>query len=304
MGRISPTPGLTRRRLLLDGTATVALAAAGCGRPPRNAMTPVTLPIRYDDRGGLFIDARVGSSAPRRFILDTGASRSTLSPKFAKEIGLQLGGAGHIEGTAGTAASRHARAVLSLPGAFTGPVDFAVYDFGSYDPECVGILGYEVLHRAPFELRYHAGEMRWDARMPAERPIPLRIDHRVPRITASLQGVAIDLRLDTGATFPPGPNWYLNLAPSQAAALHLGARKPWKVFTASGTGGATLRLPVYEVEHLVLGAVDVPEARAIVQPKVGYFAHANAVGFLGNSALDKLDPRFDYRAGTLAVRTS
>ena len=77
--------------------------------------------------------------------------------------------------------------------------------------------------------------------------------------------------------------------------------KPLAVWSATGTGGATLSLPVHRLQSLRLGERLVERPFAIVQPKVGCFARPDAVGFLGNAVLDKLDPFFDYAQGRFGV---
>src|SRR5262245_7056792 len=77
--------------------------------PTAPARAPRTAPVVYDERGGLFLDARVkGGADPVRFVLDTGASRSALDETFARRIGLVLRDGGDVEGTAGKVKARAA----------------------------------------------------------------------------------------------------------------------------------------------------------------------------------------------------
>lgn len=294
--------------------ALVALATA-CGRPTppvaapvepdpippatSTPATPLVTPLIYDEHGGLFLEASVGDDATRRFIFDTGASASTLDTDYAKSLGLRLLAGDEVTGTAGTVRTQTAEATLHVPGLDDVPIEWVVYGFGSYDPACVGIVGQQLLQRRPFAISYEERTVTWDAAPPAVAKIPMALDGGIPRIGGELEGVAMDLRIDTGATLAPTPDFYLNLAPAQAQALGLDEREPIKVFKATGTGGATLQLPVHAVADLKLGPVHVARAFAIVQPEVGYFARPEAVGFIGNSVLDKLAPHFDYANGAL-----
>jgi hypothetical protein len=169
-----------------------------------------------------------------------------------------------------------------------------VYDIASYDPRCVGILGADFLAQAPFQVFYR--ERIWSRRgeLRGER-IAMTLENNIPRIQARVDGVPIDLRIDTGATFPPGDDAYLNVTTAQSELLHVSG-PPHAVFSATGTGGQTLKLNVYALKSLEIGSKRIERALAIVQPRVGYFARDDAVGFLGNSVLDKLDPGFDYAA--------
>ncbi|HKE00952.1 MAG TPA: pepsin/retropepsin-like aspartic protease family protein [Planctomycetota bacterium] len=283
-----------------DARGLVVLEGQGiASKPASGALARCNVPLVYDDKGGLFVDAKVASRGPHRFVFDTGASRSTISTAMAEKLGLAVREGEEIEGSAGTVKSGSAIAELEVPGLGAMSVDFAVYAFASYDAACVGIVGYELLRRAAWRVRYREKTLEWNAPAPAKR-VEMTLDHRIPRIEALVNGRALPLRLDTGAAFPPGDDAYLNLTSDQAAALGLGG-KPAAVLTATGTGGATLELPVYRLQSLEVAGKALARSFAIVQPKVGYFARADAVGFLGNSVLDKLDPHVDYASERFGV---
>lgn len=285
----------TRRRFL--GAAGAGIAAAACASAGAGRRS--FAPLAYDEAGRLLIEADANGAGPRRWILDTGASRSAIDASFARELGLALGDGGDVEGSAGVVKARSAKAAVRVPGLGTVPIDFTVYDLGDDGSRRVGILGAECLRRAPFRIRYGARDIEWGAARP-ERTAAMTLDNGIPRIEAAVNGRALPLRIDTGAAFPPGEDAYLNVTEDQAAALGL-AGKPDQTFTATGTGGATLSLRVYRLDALVVAGVPLARAHAIVQPRVGYFARPDAVGFLGNSVLDKLDPYLDYAGGELGV---
>lgn len=296
------------RRVHASGAGRAALALAflaqGCvapldrGRPSAPATASAPVPLIYDATGALFIDALV-EGRPVRLLLDTGASCSTLARSFAVANALPLERGEPVEGSAGVVASERATATIALPGCDPARVACAIYDFASHDPACVGILGNDLLARRPFRIDYRRRELTWDADAPADAA-PLELDHGIPRTTITIGGVTLDLRIDTGAALAPGPELFVNVTRKEAAALGLSG-PPAMRFTATGTGGATLDLPVHRVRDVVIGPCRSAEAFAIVQPEVGYFARPDAVGFLGNSALDKLDPWFDYEAGLFGV---
>jgi predicted aspartyl protease len=275
--------------------------AAGCATADRHAApaqrTMCTKPITYDEHGGLFIDAMINGHGPKRFILDTGASRSALSESLAHELGLTLAEGGEVEGSAGAFTVKSAIAKVDIAPLASLDIDFTVYALGSYDPLCVGILGYEFLRLAPFQIRYRQRLLSWNAAPPpAAHTIALTLDNNIPRVLAMVNRQPMPLRIDTGATLAPSEESYLNLTQDQAAAAGLSGR-PQMVFSASGAGGATLELPVFALRSLHVAEQEIPKAFAIVQPRVGYFARDDAVGFLGNSVLEKIDPFLDYSSG-------
>ena len=232
-------------------------------------------------------------------ILDTGASRSAIDAAFARRLGLPLRDGGNVEGSAGVARAKDADIDVEVPPFPRAHLTCTVYDIGSYDARCVGILGADFLAREPFQIFYR--ERIWSrGDTPRGERIPMTLDNGIPRIQARVDGLPIELRIDTGAAFPPGPDAYLNVTRAQADALHL-TGPPHAVFSATGTGGETLKLDVHALKSLEIGTKRIEHAFAIVQPRIGYFARDDAVGFLGNSVLDKLDPGFDYEGGTFTT---
>ena len=281
-------PPLSRRDFLARagwGTALTVICA-------RRGDPPASVPLVYDAQGGLFVEVRIDGHEPVRMILDTGASRSAIASAYAGELGLETTDGGEVEGSAGTVAARQAAVEIALAGVEALRIEALVYDFASYDARCVGILGRELLERAPFQLRYRTRELVWSPG-PPETTIAMQLDHGIPRIAAELQGRPVELRIDTGASLAPSADAYLNLTLAQARELEL-TGPPVAVFTATGTGGAALELPVHRLETAVIAGTRLERPFAIVQPAVGYFARADAVGFVGNSVLDKLDPYLDY----------
>ncbi len=286
---------VSRREFLatVGASAVAANAARGMLDPERPKSR--SAPVVYDERGGLFIDARVNGRDPVRLILDTGASRSALASAYAAKLGLELRDGGEVEGSAGRVNVRAALVNVGVPGIGVIRIEPTVYDFGSYDPKCMGILGYELLSREPFQLRYHDRQIVWGAAPPKDT-LSMTHDTRIPRIAVIVNGSPLDLRIDTGATLAPSEDAYVNLTMDQAERIGV-AGKPAMVWSATGTGGEALSLPVHKLDSLRIGARDLSRPFAIVQPRVGYFARPEAVGFLGNSVLDKLAPFLDYAGG-------
>jgi predicted aspartyl protease len=290
---------ISRRAFFAAAGAGFVAGAAACRMLRREAPAPRSAPLVYDDRGGLFIDALVNGGEPVRFILDTGASTSALSSAYATKLGLELRVGGEVEGSAGRVKVETASIDVEVPGGVgVVRIEPTVYPLASYDPRCVGILGYEVLSREPFQLRYAERRIVWNA-VPPEDSLRMTLDHRIPRIAVLVNGKPLEVRIDTGAALAPSEDAYVNLTTEQASSVGL-AGEPWKVWKATGSGGE-ISLAVYRLHSLRIGSRDVARPFAIVQPKVGYFARPEAVGFLGNNVLDKLDPFLDYRAGLFGM---
>jgi predicted aspartyl protease len=292
-------PATTNRRELLAFAAV--LASGACAAEPSSGRRPTSAPIVYDEHGGLMVEARVAGREGLHMLLDTGATCSAIDRAFARELALPLRHGGEVEGSAGVVRAQGTDCEVEVPPFAPARLSCTVYDLGSYDARCAGIPGADFLSRSPFQIFYRDRVwLRGDK--PRGAQIPMQIDAGIPRIRALVDGTAIELRIDTGAAFPPGPDAYLNVTAAQAESLHL-MGPPHAVFTATGTGGEALKLEVHALESLVVAEKRLDRAFAIVQPRVGYFAREDAVGFLGNSVLDKLDPGFDYDASVFRIGT-
>ncbi len=133
---------------------------------------------------------------------------------------------------------------------------------------------------------------------PTPTAIPFTLDHGIPRFQARLNGIAVDLRLDTGASLFDTPDLYVNVTSDTWEQLHQAdtTLQPEQYFSATGINNETLELPVARLTSFSIGpgmnaAVDPRSAHVIVQPRQGYFAQEDAVGFVSNNWL-KLHGRF------------
>ncbi len=211
------------RRLGTGAALLVAMAAACATRdslpPPRvTPAAPITIPLIDDAHGGLFVDAIVEGRAAR-LLLDTGASCSTLATRTAREWGVGLVSGSVVEGTAGVVAAERARLTIELPGAARRVVDAAVYEFGSHDAACVGILGNDVLGQRPFRVDYARKLLEWGiAEAEFDLALPLELDHVIPRVLITVGGLPLAMRIDTGAALAPGPDLFLNVTRREARA--------------------------------------------------------------------------------------
>ncbi len=273
---------------LLPGCASVA--------PPAPAAI-VAEPRTVFENYVAFAEGRIGGEGPYWFLIDTGASRSALDEGLAKELGLELGEATHVQGSAGEIEARAAKLpLLTLGGIEARDLEPTLYDLSGFvapaGPRFAGILGYDVMmdHAVLFDLpngRLAFAPCAESFGDLAEAVIvPFALDNNIPRVRAAIDGHPVDLRLDTGASIGPGPTTYVNV--TQAFYDRLRAAdpelEPYTHFTATGAGGE-IRIPVVKAERLELGGLVISEPHLIVQPPAGYFANPDAVGFLGSYAL-------------------
>jgi predicted aspartyl protease len=246
-----------------------------------------------------FVEGTIDGKGPYWFLIDTGANRSAIDTKVARELGILSTGSSKVEGSAGSLTVEEAR-VPSLELGTTRVRDLqpTVYDLsGSLAPpgeHIAGILGFDALG---------SSAVLWDRdeRRVVVAPsaaaftsfqnvtvLPLSLDNGIPRIRAHIDGKAVRLRIDTGAAIGDGPNTFVNVTRAFYDELRATdpTLQPYTYFTATGVGGET-RIPVAKAHELTLGKARIRDPRLIVQQPVGYFSRADAVGFLGGYAFNQ-----------------
>jgi predicted aspartyl protease len=168
-----------------------------------SAGTRIT-PFTLRSPGDIVVPVAIDGQGPFRMLLDTGASRSAVTPAVADRL------AGRIVGETRmvTPAGDGQRSLVLLKGVVVGAIGpqsvvglrLEPGDLG--DPDIDGLIGLDLLARAPFTIDYAAGTLAW--RLPSDPDPP---GTRVPvelvggRLTAAVSAPGGDLRflVDTGA---------------------------------------------------------------------------------------------------------
>jgi hypothetical protein len=276
-----------------------------------NAQTPIEM--IYHERL-IFLKMRINERHEANFLLDTGASASAIDRKTAEKLQLPIAGSDQVEGTAGVIeVGKTTVKSLSLDQAKVKDLTVPSYDLsGVLTPPGMkidGILGYDFLKHFRVRIDYDSRTIEFGARGGKSDEtmlaVPITLDNGIPRLSVILDGkVRTDLRLDTGASLFQSPDIYLNITErvwneltSEDPAL-----KPEKYFTGSGVGG-TVKLPVSRIKKLAVGELVFSAPFVIVQPKAGYFAKDDSVGFMSNNFLEKFGVVIlDYPARTLYLK--
>jgi hypothetical protein len=235
----------------------------------------------------------IDGKGPYWFLLDTGASRSALDDDVARDLRLVPAQATSVQGSAGTIEVQ----AVHLPQLELGEtrvrgLEPTVYDLsGSLAPEgqtITGILGHDAMkdHAVLFDTArgrvVFAPVASQLAELADAAVIPFTLDNNIPLLPARINGLEVRLRLDTGASLGTADATYVNVTESVYERLKEAdpTLTPTHYFTASGTGG-TIRIPVVPAQTFELGERSFDRPFLIVQPRTGYFANENAVGFIG-----------------------
>jgi hypothetical protein len=252
----------------------------------------------------IFLSVRVNENDRLLFLLDTGASASAIDLKTAERLKLPVTGLDKVEGTAGVIDVKKVRIEnLTVGKARVKDLSVPAYDLtGVLAPQGMsldGILGYDFLRFFSVHVDFSRRAIIFSSevtRHPASRTkaisVSFELDNGIPRLPALLNDrVAADFRLDTGASLFETSDIYLNVTQGvweRLTALDLDL-KPERYFKGSGVGGE-IKLPVARIKKFSVGTIIFPSPFVIVQPKIGYFARPDAVGFVSNNFLEKFNP--------------
>lgn len=258
--------------------------------------------------------ADAGDGVPRWFLIDTGANRSALDAGVAGALGLADQGETQVEGTGGIVEARTTTLPWIRLGAMSARLSPTVSDLsglrGPGGEPVAGILGSDLFGRGVLTFDFERNRLAVAAAGAASVAaaacgcsLPMRNDNGIPRLEAEIDGHAVDLRYDSGAGLFESPHLWINLSEPQFETVLDGraAGTPVQTLGGSGTGGS-VRLPVHLGERFVLGPVEWRAPRLIIQPRQGYFAREEAVGFLGNAAFREFGVvAVDYVGGRLIL---
>jgi len=283
--------------------AVSALSAcrSSVARPELHATVPFTRAF-----GLVYVEVSSGNGPPLLSLLDTGASASAIDAARARELPSM--GASEVVGTTGSIQVEN----VELKGLRLGSLDLPVLratrrDLGGLlSPEgrrVEMILGSDVLAGLALTIDFRAGtiEVSRGSREDSEG-VPMVLDNGIPTIEATVGGVDLWLRIDTGASLFETKDVYLNVPARVWNAMRAWSPElePTSQLQGTGANGEAVPLPVAKVQGARIGPIELDSVFVIVQPEVGYFADPGAKGFVGNNFLEKLGRvTLDYGAGRL-----
>ena len=284
----------------------VGLALGACSAPHSGT---VRAPFLHAF-GLVFVELELDHE-PLLALLDTGANASAVDSLRSSHLA-SLGSA-EVLGTTGTlqvemVALEH----LTLGPRTLPPLRATRRDLGgllSPDGRRVElILGSDALAGAALTLDFGARELEFadgaDLLRGADGGVPMGLDQGIPMVEASLAGFATRLRIDTGASLFDTPDVYVNVP--QHLWSELSGRDPGLAPESSllGTGadGSSVELPVVPLAEVTIAGRPLERVFLIVQPRAGYFAAPESLGFVSNNWLETLGRvTLDYRAQRLIV---
>lgn len=253
-----------------------------------------TIPFTYQDRL-IYLPVSVNGEDSLLFLLDTGANVSAIDQGTADELSLPELRVDTVEGTAGKIVVPNVQArSVSVGGIEVRDIHFTKYDMtGMLAPpghRLQGILGMDVMQDMVVSIVFKDSSITFSSSMidTLANALEIEMDNGIPRTTITIGGVEMLMRFDTGSSIFESEDVYLNVTErfmQQVLEKHQHL-KPVTHFSATGIGGA-IEMPVYLVDDVRFGEIELQKTYLIVQPATGYFAKADAVGFCGNNLLEK-----------------
>ena len=294
----------------------LSVALAAVGGPASGGAEPAASVPFVRSSGLLFVEVTWTGRAPLLALLDTGASASAIDPAVAAHLPVER--VGDVVGTTGSFRSEVVRVGgLRLGGVKLPTVHATRRSLGGLlappGSRVDLILGSDALARGALTIDFDRGHLALEAKASPEneaRAVPLSLDNGIPSIPASLGGIEVQLRIDTGASLFESDDVYVNV-PEHVWAELRGRHPvlaPSSRLQGTGADGRSVELPVVSVPGVEVGPLALDAAFIIVQPVAGYFAAPEAKGFVGNNYLEKLGRvTIDYRgqrlfAGSLVPR--
>ena len=250
----------------------------------------------------IFIKVVVNDKDSVLFLMDTGANASAIDNTLAAKLKLQVSKKDTMEGTAGKMLAEMVTLdQLSIGKAFVNNLNVSKQNLsGMITPanqKLSGILGTDFLKHFTFTIDFKKHEISFlKIKLNKNgdlRYLPFEMDNGIPRVKVTINGtVTTYLRYDSGASLFATDKVYINTTEEVFKKLHAADTtiKPHDYLKGTGIGG-DLKLPVVAIKTLKNdnNTIDAKAVEMIVQPKQGYFARTDAVGFFSNNLLEKFE---------------
>jgi hypothetical protein len=280
--------------------------AAPGGAHIEGDLKSATVPFRLLNNH-VYVQATLNGKGPFTFIVDTGG-HTLISPRAAKEAGLQVVGAGTTSGAGegkGTTGFARYREIALGPVRLTDQPAFVtdIYDRSIEGIPVDGMVGFELFARFAVRLDYGAKVMTisdFAAFDPsgAGTAVPFKFYDHLPAVRGLIDDLPARFDIDTGSRME------VDVTSPFVARHRLKERyQPGiSAITGWGVGGAS-RSYVVRLPSLTLGSVKVPSVvGGLSEAKSGSISDPNYEGNIGSGLLKRFDVSFDYSRKTMYLK--
>lgn len=273
----------------------VGAARAGSAEPPAESVVGVAAFEDWSEVNRIVVDLAPEGNRPLKMLLDTGATSTILTPRFARALGVTV---------RRTKSSPYRRATF-LGRDLQFWIDTSSSDTASRTGWEYGLLGGEFLAGYVIELDFVNRRVRFlDARkyrVPEsveaenETVLPLEVVSNRPIVKIELNGKPLSVMFDTGAPTPL-------ILPGRAASklgVDVDALPP---FGAFGTVKGPMEVRLYEADDFAFGGFRFERMPVFVAPRGWYNQGTNTDSVIGYDAISQFTVRIDYRRRRLWLR--
>jgi len=267
---------------------------------PARAASAVTIPFDFVDNR-VVVHLKLDGKGPYAFVLDSGAG-FTIAPQVVAALGLTSSDSFSIGGTgpARVRASRVKIATLTLGAVTMRDQTFTVLDMddirkASALPAFDGLIGSELFSRYVVRIDYRAHVLTLtDPAQYAYRGtgtiVPFVFGGGIPRVDATLDGIAGSFTIDTGDRMD------VTFMEPVIAREHLLEHYSPRVETITGWGiGGAVTGYIARARDLRMGALDVRDPLLrLPTVKAGFFTSRRLTGSIGTGVTDRFTVTFDY----------
>lgn len=260
-----------------------------------NAIAQTTISFEYYQRL-IFLKIKVNEADSLLFLFDTGANASAIDTKTADKLSLITIKKDSVMGSAGNIFVPYVAIKSVAVGKYSiKNLVFTKYNLsGSLSPPNMkldGILGTDFLKHFAVIIDFKNKLMTLSKEFKDKllTSIPFELENGIPRVKAKINhNISTYFRYDSGSSLFDTKDVYFNttipifkLLTNTDTTL-----KPVSHLSATGIGG-NITIPVYKLKSVMFNSIEIKKPFLLVQPKQGYFAQADAVGFFGNNLLEK-----------------
>jgi predicted aspartyl protease len=279
---------------LLAVTLPLAARAETLPEPPPDAILAEVPFLDSQELNRIFVNLAPAGDREFRLLLDTGASDSVLTPKYARELGVTVR---RVRDRPNERPTRLGRDLQFW-------VDTDSSDTASRTGWEYGLLGGTFLAEYVLDLDFAARTVRfidadkWQVPKSAaaanEAVIPLRVTGNRPFVRITVEGKEVEVLLDTGAPF--------GVDVSGASAKRAGFEK--EPIAKLATGGVLGPIESYlvEAEKIGVGPFEFGPAPVVYSPHGGYNQGGSTDSLIGYDLLSHFHVRIDYRHKRLWLR--
>lgn len=275
---------------------TIILIILTAGNSFQLTAKEESIPFEYYQRV-IFLKVCINHSDSLVFLFDTGANASAIDNRTSEKLALPVLRTDSVAGSAGTIAVQMVKINSTQAGnAIIKNLEFTKEDLSySLAPpgrHLDGILGTDFMKHFIVTIDFKTHQISFSKRNEStDQFIPFEMEGNIPRIKATINdSLQTFFRYDSGSSLFETDSTYINVTTDNWMAIQKSdpLLKPCSYFSGMGTGGE-IKLAVVQIKSFSFYGQRIQNPFIIVQPKQGYFARPDAVGFFGNNLFEKFE---------------